>query len=63
MATAGSGDVLTGIVGGFILKCRGTELPAEALGAYFHGKTGCIAAKSSSESSVIASDIVKAINI
>lgn len=58
MATAGSGDVLTGIITG--LMAQG-YLPLEAaiLGVYLHGKSGDIAAGSSSEESLLAGDIVQ----
>lgn len=61
MATAGSGDVLTGIMLGmlcssrlrhntFDIVCRAVEI---------HGKTGDIAVEKQSESSLIASDLVE----
>lgn len=57
MATAGSGDVLTGIICG--LLARGYE-PGEAcrLGMYLHGLSGDIAAKELGEESLTASDII-----
>lgn len=58
MATAGSGDVLTGIVLG--IMAQGVE-PYEALciGARIHGKSGDLAVKKQTESSLIASDIIE----
>ena len=61
MATAGSGDVLTGIMLGmlssnrlhtsvFEIVCRAVEL---------HGKTGDLAVEKQSESSLIASDLIE----
>lgn len=57
MATAGSGDVLTGII--LSLLTQGYEpFDAAKLGVYIHGLSGDIAAKKLSEYSLIASDIV-----
>jgi NAD(P)H-hydrate epimerase len=57
MATGGSGDVLTGIITSLAAQ---KYLPEEAaiLGVYLHGLSGDIAAKSLSEPSLIASDII-----
>lgn len=58
MATAGSGDVLTGI----ILSLLGQGyIPEHAalVGVYLHGLAGDLAAKEGSEESVIAGDIVE----
>ncbi|MBO4906915.1 MAG: NAD(P)H-hydrate dehydratase [Bacteroidaceae bacterium] len=57
MATAGSGDVLTGIILGLLAQ---GYLPAEAaqLGVYLHGLAGDLAAKALGEASLIASDII-----
>lgn len=57
MATAGSGDVLTGILTG--LLARGYK-PQEAciLGVYLHGLAGDLAAHDLGEESLIASDII-----
>ena len=58
MATAGSGDVLTGIV--LALMAQGiTPYRALCTGACIHGKSGDIAVEKQSESSLIASDIVE----
>lgn len=57
MATAGSGDVLTGII--LSLLAQGYEpLQAARLGVYLHGLAGDIAAESLSEESLLASDII-----
>ena len=57
MATAGSGDVLTGIITG--LLARGYERPvACVLGVYLHGLAGDLAARELGEESLIASDII-----
>ena len=58
MATAGSGDVLTGIITG--LLARGYERDAACmLGMYLHGLAGDLAAKEIGKESLIASDIIK----
>jgi NAD(P)H-hydrate epimerase len=58
MATAGSGDVLTGIITG--LLARGYK-PQEAcvVGVYLHGLAGDLAAADLGEESLLASDIVR----
>lgn len=57
MATAGAGDVLTGIIAG--LMGAGYE-PGEAavLGNFLHGKSGDLAAENLGMESLIASDII-----
>lgn len=57
LATAGSGDVLTGIIGG--LMARGLDLTdAASAGAYVHGFAGILAGRSSGEGT-LASDIAR----
>ena len=57
MATAGSGDVLTGILTG--LLARGyQQREACILGVYLHGLAGDLAARDLGEESLIASDII-----
>jgi NAD(P)H-hydrate epimerase len=57
MATAGSGDVLTGII--TALLARGYERQnACMLGVYLHGLAGDLAARELGEESLIASDII-----
>lgn len=56
MATAGSGDVLTGIILSLLAQGYSSE-QASILGVYIHGLAGDIAAKKYSPESLIASDI------
>lgn len=57
MATAGSGDVLAGIIGA--LAAQGLQpYDAAAVGAYLHGLAGDAAAASCGEAAVTASEIV-----
>ena len=57
MATAGSGDVLTGIIAGLLPILK--EFEAAKLGVYLHSLAGDIGANELSEESIIASDIIK----
>ena len=58
MATAGSGDVLTGIITG--LLARGYDrAQACVLGTYLHGLAGDLAARELGEESLMASDIIQ----
>lgn len=58
MATAGTGDVLTGIILGFLAQGYSPE-QAAIQGVYEHGLAGDMAAKIRSERSMIASDIIE----
>ena len=58
MATAGSGDVLTGIITGLLARGYNQE-NACIVGMYLHGLAGDIAAQELGEESVIASDLIK----
>lgn len=58
MATAGSGDVLTGVILGLLAQGYTPETSA-VLGVYIHGSAGDFAVLNSAEESLIASDIVR----
>ncbi|MEK7792900.1 MAG: NAD(P)H-hydrate dehydratase [Candidatus Hydrogenedentota bacterium] len=57
MATGGTGDVLTGLIGGLLAQGM-TALDAALLGVYLHGFAGDLAAREMTQSGLIASDIV-----
>ncbi|MDO8494279.1 MAG: NAD(P)H-hydrate dehydratase, partial [Deltaproteobacteria bacterium] len=60
MATAGMGDVLAGLIAGFLAQ----GLPADkatVAGVYLHGLAGDRVAKQKGERGLIASDVAKAI--
>jgi len=57
MATAGSGDVLTGMITGLIAQGY-DALSAAVFGVYLHGSSGDIAIKETGYQGLIASDIV-----
>jgi hydroxyethylthiazole kinase-like uncharacterized protein yjeF len=56
LATAGSGDVLAGMIGG-ILAQKTDAIKAAKAAVYLHGIAGDVAAKSKTQAGVIASDI------
>ena len=58
MATAGSGDVLTGMILSLLAQ-RYTPEEAAVLGVYLHGLAGDIAASNLSQEALIASDITE----
>jgi ADP-dependent NAD(P)H-hydrate dehydratase / NAD(P)H-hydrate epimerase len=58
MATGGSGDVLTGIIAGFLARGY-TSLESCILGAYIHGLAGDLAAADRGEEALIAGDIIE----
>jgi NAD(P)H-hydrate epimerase len=62
MATAGSGDVLTGVI--TALMGQGlTNFNAAVLGVYVHGLAGDIAAKKLGQVSLIATDIIDSLGV
>lgn len=60
MATAGSGDVLTGVIASLIGQGI-ADFKAAKLGVYLHGLAGDIVKEEKGEHGIIASDIVNAI--
>lgn len=60
MATGGTGDVLTGLIGGLMAQ-RMDAPDAALLGAYVHGLAGDLAAKAKTERGMIASDLIEMI--
>ncbi|HLF18211.1 MAG TPA: NAD(P)H-hydrate dehydratase [Candidatus Omnitrophota bacterium] len=58
MATAGSGDVLTGMIAAFLSQGL-NAFDAAKWGAYVHGKAGDLAAKKGSRTGLIASDLIE----
>jgi NAD(P)H-hydrate epimerase len=60
MASGGTGDVLTGVIGA--LLARGlAAADAAAAGVYLHGLAGDVAAERVGEEALIASDVVEAL--
>lgn len=60
MATAGSGDVLTGIILAFLAQGL-SPFDAARTGVYVHGEAGDIAVQNQSQASLTAGDIVEAL--
>jgi NAD(P)H-hydrate epimerase len=60
MATAGAGDVLTGVIAALIGQGP-NNFDAAALGVYVHGLAGDIAAKKMGQISLIATDIIESL--
>jgi len=61
MATSGSGDVLTGIIGGLLSQGYSPK-EASLLGVYAHGFAADIRIKALSKPYLLASDIIKGLN-
>ena len=57
MATAGSGDVLTGMITAFLAQGL-NAFEAARWGAYLHGLAGDLAARKKTRLAMIASDII-----
>jgi len=58
MATAGSGDVLTGLIAGFLAQGM-MDIDAAVLGCYIHGSAGDLACESLGSHGMIAGDILR----
>lgn len=58
MATAGSGDVLTGLIGSFLGMKDLTALEATIAAVYLHGLAGDMAAEEKGQSALIAGDLI-----
>lgn len=61
LAKAGSGDVLTGMIAGFLAQGM-TLFDAAKLGVYLHGKAGELASEKLTEYGVMASDLISFIS-
>jgi hydroxyethylthiazole kinase-like uncharacterized protein yjeF len=60
MATAGTGDVLTGMLAGLTAQFgTGDWLPVLAFGAYLHGLAGDIAYQATGEAPLMATDLIR----
>lgn len=60
LATAGTGDVLTGMIASLVGQ-KLKPLEAAILGTYLHGKTGDLVSKKKGQRSLIASDLLTAL--
>jgi hydroxyethylthiazole kinase-like uncharacterized protein yjeF len=60
MATGGTGDVLTGMIGGLLAQGLTAE-QAACLGVYLHGLAGDLAATEKGEAALIAGDLLEKI--
>ncbi len=60
MATGGTGDALTGIIGSLLAQGYGPSWAA-CLGVYLHGRAGDLAAGEKGESGMIAGDLIERI--
>ncbi|MEM7263520.1 MAG: ADP/ATP-dependent (S)-NAD(P)H-hydrate dehydratase [Planctomycetota bacterium] len=57
LATGGSGDVLSGVIGALLAQSL-APFDAATLGAWVHGRAGDIAATKIGEASIVASDVI-----
>lgn len=62
MATAGSGDVLSGVIGGLMAQGMPAE-DATPLGVYLHGKAGDVMQNCCSRSGLMASDLPEGLRL
>jgi ADP-dependent NAD(P)H-hydrate dehydratase / NAD(P)H-hydrate epimerase len=61
MATGGTGDILTGMIAGFIAQNPERIFEAVIAAVYLHGLAGDVARESMGEHSLVATDLVKAL--
>ena len=61
MATGGTGDILTGMVAGFIAQNPGHVVEAVIAAVYLHGLAGDVGRESMGEQSLVATDLVQAL--
>jgi ADP-dependent NAD(P)H-hydrate dehydratase / NAD(P)H-hydrate epimerase len=61
MATGGTGDILTGMVAGFVAQNPQRIFEAVIAAVYLHGLAGDVARESVGEHSMVATDLVKAL--
>jgi len=61
MATGGTGDILTGMVAGFIAQHPTRIFAAVVAAVYLHGLAGDVACESTGEHSLVATDLIKAL--
>jgi ADP-dependent NAD(P)H-hydrate dehydratase / NAD(P)H-hydrate epimerase len=61
MATGGTGDILTGMVAGFMAQHTKKTLEAVLAAVYLHGFAGDLARESMGEHSLVATDLLKAL--
>jgi NAD(P)H-hydrate epimerase len=61
MATGGTGDILTGMVAGFIAQSPGRVLEAVLAAVHLHGLAGDVAREAMGEQSLVATDLVRAL--
>lgn len=59
MGTGGSGDVLTGMISGFLAQFPDRPREAVAAAVYLHGLAGEVGARAMGEKSLIATDLLK----
>ena len=59
MATGGSGDILTGMIAGFLGQFTGDADNAIAAAVYLHGRAGQLAAATLGDKPVIATDLLR----
>jgi NAD(P)H-hydrate epimerase len=60
MASGGTGDVLTGVIGAFLARGLSPAVAARA-GVFLHGRAGDLAATRLGEESLVASDVIDAL--